>query len=81
MWLRDSLAREEPKLRVWIYGYESSLRSEESISDIFDYADTFRRLLGEMRKGGNKPSKSPRPLVFIVHSLGGIVFKEVGQAY
>jgi hypothetical protein len=50
MWLRDSLAVDVPRLRVFIYGYASSLTANDSIAGVDDYADTFRRLLRSMRK-------------------------------
>jgi protein SERAC1 len=51
MWLRDSLAVDVPRLRVFIYGYASSPAADDSIAGVDDYADTFRRLLRSMRKG------------------------------
>jgi hypothetical protein len=91
MWLRDSLAKDIPRLRVFIYGYACDLTPADSISGVDDYADTLRRLLRDMR-GQNKVEGTrtawistltmktghPVPLVFIAHSLGGMVLKQVG---
>jgi hypothetical protein len=49
MWLRDSLAQDVPRLRVFIYGYACDLTTADSISGVDDYADTLRRLLRDMR--------------------------------
>ncbi len=49
MWLRDSLAKDLPQLRVFIYGYACDLSTDDSISGIDDYADTLRRLLRGLR--------------------------------
>ena len=90
VWLRDSLAKDVPRLRVFVYGYASCLTSTDSISGIDDYADTLRRLLRDMRRQSQVGTtrlacisaltmKVGRlvSLVFIAHSLGGIVLKEV----
>jgi len=49
VWLRDSLAKDLPQLRVFMYGYTCDLTTADSISGVDDYADTFRRLLRDMR--------------------------------
>lgn len=49
VWLRDSLAKHVPRLRIFIYGYECDLTADDSISGVDDYADTLRRLLRDMR--------------------------------
>ena len=79
MWLRDTLATEEPKLRVWTYGYDSSLKNADSIETIDDYAETFKSLLYGMRQATEKSGMRVRPMIFIVHSLGGLIFKQVGS--
>ena len=49
MWLRDSLPQHFPQLRVWIYGYESSLRDPDSLADVDEYAENFRWHLRDLR--------------------------------
>jgi hypothetical protein len=49
VWLRDSLTKDVPRLRVFIYGYACDLTTADSISTVDDYADTLRRLLRDMR--------------------------------
>ena len=50
MWLRDSLPKQFPRLRTWIYGYDSSLDDPNSIADVYEYAENFRRHLRILRK-------------------------------
>ncbi len=50
MWLRDSLARDCPQLRIWTYGYDSRLQDPNSIADVYEYAQRFRRLLPILRR-------------------------------
>lgn len=49
VWLRDSLAKYLPSLRIFLYGYECDLTTADSISGVDDYADTLRWLLRDMR--------------------------------
>jgi len=93
VWLRDSLAKDVPRLRVFIYGYACDLTTADSISGVDDYADTLRRLLRDMRGQDNvgaldfacispltTKTGPPVPVVFIAHSLGGMVLKQVGSS-
>ncbi|KAI9799050.1 MAG: hypothetical protein M1833_004244 [Piccolia ochrophora] len=50
MWLRDSLPKHFPKLRVWIYGYESNLSDSHSTSNVYEDAENFRRALRILRR-------------------------------
>lgn len=50
MWLRDSLSRDMPQLRVWTYGYEFDLKAEDSIAGVDEYAESFRNHLRDFRK-------------------------------
>ena len=58
MWLRDALPKHLPQLRVWIYGYDSNLQDSESIGDVYEYAESFRRdlriLRGKTKVGHSK---------------------------
>jgi hypothetical protein len=77
MWLRDGLANDlkAEGVRVLTYGYDSHLVQNKSFQNIEDVASTFRVALSAIRRTGHHAM--PRPLVFIAHSLGGIVLKEV----
>lgn len=79
MWLRDSLPEDllwaeteeeaQPMARVLIYGYPSSLVESTSFQGVEAIASSFRLALEDI--GLNKP------VIFIAHSLGGIVVKQV----
>ncbi|MCJ1306899.1 hypothetical protein MMC25_000543 [Agyrium rufum] len=75
MWPRDSLPKHCPQLRVWIYGYRSKLQDAHSISDVYDHADDFRRSLRTLRNH-TKANERQTPIIFIVHSLGGLILKD-----
>ncbi|KAK4454860.1 hypothetical protein QBC34DRAFT_433106 [Podospora aff. communis PSN243] len=72
MWIRDALPASLPMVRTVIYGYGSKLLGSNSFQSIGDMA---RTLILHLRTGGWHLSSS-RPLVFLAHSLGGIVLKE-----
>jgi hypothetical protein len=71
LWLRDMLPSDLPGSRVFTYGYPSELFWSNSVATLQDYS---RNLLGSLKaiSEGNQ-----RPIIFVCHSLGGIVCKQV----
>jgi len=55
------------------YGYDSAWLFSRSQSNIDDFA---RDLLSRLHFGRKLPRESARPILFICHSLGGVVFKQ-----
>jgi hypothetical protein len=72
MWIRDALPKLFPFARPILYGYDTQLRNAYSFQRVRDIAVT---LLNHLRAMVDA-SATKRPLVFITHSLGGIVLKE-----
>lgn len=72
MWIRDTLPVYLPNVRAIIYGYDTKLVKSRSFQSIAEIAGTFRDRLLPMRHS----TSSPRPLVFLAHSLGGIILKK-----
>lgn len=73
LWLRDFLPAEVQNARMFSYGYNSQIAFTKSVADISDVA----RMLLDSLKGERKGAAVTRPLVFISHSLGGIIVKKV----
>ncbi|PCD23156.1 hypothetical protein AU210_014679 [Fusarium oxysporum f. sp. radicis-cucumerinum] len=78
MWLRDSLpydlTREDtlnPMARVMVYGYESSVANSNSFQNLEDLATSFHHSLLALAH-----TPTTRPIIFIAHSLGGLIIKE-----
>ncbi|KAK1238167.1 hypothetical protein MKX08_002746 [Trichoderma sp. CBMAI-0020] len=72
MWIRDELPRLVPGVRAVLYGYNSRLIGSNSFQSISDIA---RSLILDLKPGGwNLPTS--KPIIFLAHSLGGIVLKE-----
>lgn len=79
MWLRDSLPNDlveegddeldPPIARIMIYGYASELDNRTSFQSMEDIASSFRQAVEDCRL--------TKPTIFIGHSLGGILVKEV----
>ncbi|KAI9159121.1 Protein SERAC1 [Paramyrothecium foliicola] len=72
MWVRDELPRGSPGVRAILYGYDTSLIRSTSFQSISDIA---RGLIEQLRANGCHNS-SAKPLIFLAHSLGGIVLKD-----
>ncbi|KAF5018994.1 hypothetical protein F66182_9012 [Fusarium sp. NRRL 66182] len=71
MWLQDLLPNFLPGSRIFTYGYPSRVFS----SSMARIQESSRNLLSSIRDVQDR-SPSKRPIVFICHSLGGIVFKQ-----
>ncbi|KAI5837656.1 hypothetical protein DFP73DRAFT_531594 [Morchella snyderi] len=78
MWVRDFLAkdlkhRQEPRVRILTYGYNSGLLSNTSTAGIAEFA---QGLLESVTNARRLSDQEERPIVFVAHSLGGIVVKK-----
>ncbi|KAK3382531.1 hypothetical protein B0T24DRAFT_17414 [Lasiosphaeria ovina] len=72
MWLRDALPTTFPFTRVLLYGYKTELQNSKSFQRIPDIARTLITFIESL----SRSSERQRPIVFIAHSLGGIVLQE-----
>lgn len=61
-----------PNIRPILYGYDTTLVNSNSFQSIFDLA---RGLLDQLKANG-WASPAPKPLIFLAHSLGGLVLKQ-----
>jgi hypothetical protein len=76
LWLRDFLPSQLPSARIMSFGYNSDTALSNSVTDIDGVANT---LLFRLRGLRPLEVEKKRPIVFISHSLGGIVVKKVGS--
>ncbi|KAI0383402.1 hypothetical protein F5Y04DRAFT_251219 [Hypomontagnella monticulosa] len=72
MWIRDGLPRIMPNIRASIYGYDTTLEGSDSFQSIEDLG---KGLINHLHASG-LALPSAKPLIFLAHSLGGIVLKE-----
>ena len=91
LWLRDCLSVDIPNARILVYGYDADTRSRECVSTqtIYQHADKLVKSAARERIDAPRVSTrtlpaeeiplkpSQRPIIFIAHSLGGIVLKQV----
>jgi hypothetical protein len=73
-WLRDLLPKKLPDTRILSFSYNSRVQFSKSTSDILDFAT---QLLEQLLAVRRTQAEKARPIVFVCHSLGGIVFKQV----
>ncbi|KAK1977851.1 hypothetical protein LZ30DRAFT_243022 [Colletotrichum cereale] len=73
VWLRDYIPRDIPNVRVLLYGYDTSLLKSESRKSIEDMGRFFLEALSAFRANNHS---NRRPIIFIGHSLGGLLVKE-----
>ncbi|KAK1762095.1 ankyrin repeat protein [Phialemonium atrogriseum] len=81
MWLVDDNDAYPDNVRMLLYGYDTSLVASKSFQDITDIGERLALSVKSVRKPPRnktriEPRPRPRPIVFIAHSLGGLVVKE-----
>ena len=79
MWLRDLLPEKIPRARVWTWGYDSrthtrSHREYLTTKRLYDHG---KELVFDLDGARRESNSHQRPIIFIAHSLGGIVVKNV----
>ncbi|KAI8633498.1 hypothetical protein F5Y19DRAFT_413884 [Xylariaceae sp. FL1651] len=70
LWLRDFLPNRAPRARICIFGYNSNVAFGSAAAGVREQAEHLLNQLERLRIG-----QPDRPLIFICHSLGGIVVK------
>jgi hypothetical protein len=75
-WLRDEqcLQKDIQNARVLSFGYNSKSYFSRSTSDVRDFAS---ELLAAIKTSRRSHVEQRRPIIFLCHSLGGLVFKQV----
>ncbi|KAF4992907.1 hypothetical protein FGRMN_6850 [Fusarium graminum] len=71
VWIRDALPSKIPHARILTYGYNTQLADSRSFQNLTDLG----RALKIDLEGIHNPDQ-PRSILFIGHSLGGLVIKE-----
>ena len=71
LWLRDFLPERKPTIRVLLYGYNSNAVFGASATGIDGAAENLLNYLRLERRQDQK-----RPIVWVSHSLGGLVIKK-----
>ena len=74
LWLRDFLPADMPNARIMTFGYDSAVAFSKSVARIEDKALELLNHLSAKRPPAT-PGGPSKPIVFICHSLGGIVVK------
>lgn len=72
MWLRDDPALLATGTQILLYGYDSGHQSSSGPASIDDIAIS---LISALRDIG-RSSPSAKPVVFLAHSMGGVVLKQ-----
>lgn len=75
-WLEteEFLPSQLPNARIMSYGYNSTVQFSKSEADSGIFAE---QLLESLMSNRRTDVEKKRPVVFICHSLGGIIFKKV----
>jgi hypothetical protein len=71
LWLKDFLPSQLPNAQILLFGYNSNVAFETSMAGIREQAAS---LLG--RLVSKREDIEERPIIFVAHSLGGIIVKQ-----
>lgn len=74
LWLQALLPKEIPNARVLTYGYDSRTRSSEHLTHQTLYGHSMS-LISALSLYRRRTKTERRPIIFLAHSLGGIVVK------
>jgi hypothetical protein len=72
MWVRDVLPNALPSVRAVLFGYNTTLAGSNSFKSIAHLASS----LSDTLKASGFGTPASKPLIFLAHSLGGIIVKE-----
>ncbi|KAK5735538.1 hypothetical protein LTR17_008071 [Elasticomyces elasticus] len=73
LWLKDFLPREVPTARIMIFAYNANVAFESSTAGVLEQADNLLNLLRHKRR---RAKLDNRPIIFVAHSLGGIMVNQ-----
>jgi Putative serine esterase (DUF676) len=73
-WPTDLLGEDLPHARIWVYGYNSQVAYEAEEARIKDHANVLLDRLQRQRRDASQGDSLP--IIFIGHSLGGLVIKQ-----
>jgi hypothetical protein len=73
VWLRDFAPQDVPQARFITYGYDTAVVASENNQGVDGLARTMLDRLATFRQ---RTQTRKRPLLFVCHSLGGVVLKE-----
>ena len=73
-WISDFLPSQLPHARIFSYGYDSNFVQSSSVAGVPEFA---MNLLAWLKLKRRTTSEKQRPLLFVCHSLGGIIAKKV----
>ncbi|KAI1085805.1 hypothetical protein F5B20DRAFT_519816 [Whalleya microplaca] len=70
LWLKDFLPKQAPGARILLFGYNANVAFQTASAGVREQAENLLNQLEKARSGD-----PGRPLIFICHSLGGIIAK------
>ncbi|KIM71640.1 hypothetical protein PILCRDRAFT_37074, partial [Piloderma croceum F 1598] len=74
LWLSDLLPEKLPQAHILTYSYDAYTRGGEQLTDESVYA-LAQKLLVDIATERHDSNAQRRPIIFVAHSLGGIVLK------
>jgi pimeloyl-ACP methyl ester carboxylesterase len=80
-WPEELLKHDVPRTRILTFGYDADVAhfwTQSSQNRIGDHALNLVNALAQLRE---RSDTEDRPIIFAVHSLGGLVLEDVSQTF
>lgn len=76
-WPRDLLPNDVPSCRIYTWGYNVDIRYFRASTSTATISDHSRTLVFDLARARRSKEEESRPIIFVAHSLGGVVVKQV----
>lgn len=76
--MRDFLPSKIPHARIYSWGYDANTHSRDRVNTQYIY-DIAKTLVSDLTIERQVTKTEKRPILFVAHSLGGLVVKSVSD--
>jgi protein SERAC1 len=76
-WPETLLSKSVPEARILAFGYDADIAGFVQVAGLNRVANHASNLLGRLANLRDSDDSNDRPIIFVAHSLGGLVVEDV----